>query len=653
VKQLILLLAGTASLFAYIPTPIDGPAHRRTDYAGILFLVNQNIAAGMNNADGKTWITADSAPLDAIKNALAVWNAVQTTAARFSPPQSTTLVYGPGDGNNVITFTDDAFTRSFAAGVLATTATQAFTNGFILDSDIFFSPYQVFSTNLATGTYDLQGVLTHELGHSLGANHTNILSASMYLSTPMQDGRQRNLAPDDVAFVSTTYPAPGGTGFGSITGTATVSGVPLLGGALAAVDPFTGVTVGGLSSVNDGTFTVQVPPGNYFLYVEPIDPLTLYSTAMTTTSFQPTFAGGNVQPTLFEVKSGASVSTSINAAAGLSSLHVPFMAIGGAGKTGDYSGLYYASALSASSGQSVDVIFGSPTGGTIAESNIIAIGPATIRPGSLRRDGGLVLSDGSPVYRFTLDIPAFTATTYETLVFQSGTSTLTRSGVLTLTRPQAVNAGSFLGGPVAPGEILSYFGSGIGPATAAGNGGFDANGQLPGTLAGVTANFDQTPAPLFYVSDSQINLQVPYEISGKSQANLTIVYNGTLVVSSTLSVARSAPGIFVVTNADGSVNDANNPVTTGGTLVIYGTGSGVTTGSPRTGAAAPPNSTVPAVVTINGQAVTPTYSGLTPGSVGLTQVNVVIPAGTPTGNAIPLQYTVNGTATQTVNVAIR
>jgi len=281
------------------------------------------------------------------------------------------------------------------------------------------------------------------------------------------------------------------------------------------------------------------------------------------------------------------------------------------------------------------------------------IGPATLRPGSLRRDGNLTLTDGTPIYRFTLDIPPLTATSYVTLVYKNGTDIITRSGVLILSRPQAVNAGSFLGGAVAPGEILSFFGSGLGPATPASNGGFGSNGQLPGTLAGVTASFDQTPAPLFYVSDSQINLQVPYEVSGQTSTLMTISYNGTAVGKSTLSVAKSAPGIFVVTNAEGSVNGPNSPVSVGGTLVIYGTGAGVTTGSPRTGAAAPPNSTIPTTVTIAGQTVTPAFAGLTPGSVGLTQVNVVIPAGIAPGNAIPLQFSMNGASTQTVDIAVR
>ena len=657
----MLFLASAWHLFAYVPLPVDAPPRHLGNFSSIVFLANQNIAPGMLNADGKVWITADSSPMDAINGAIGAWNAVSTTAAHFAAVQTTSLTYQAGDSNNVIVFTDDAFTRSFSAGILALTASYSFTEGTIVDSDILFNPTIQYSTNQAPGTYDIQGILTHELGHALGANHTSILSAAMFFSTGMQDTHQRTISPDDAAFVSTLYPAANGNGYGTITGTATISGTPLLGGALTAVDPITGITIGGLTSVTDGSFSIHAPPGNYFLYVEPGGNLNLYTYCQSnpsapcptiSTSFQSAFAGGNTQPTLLQVQSGESVSATITASAGLTPLNLPFMAIGGAGLTGDYRGNFYPTELTISSGQSVDLIFGSPIPGTLTENNLQVIGPATLRPGSLRKEDIGTLN-GSPIYRFTLDVPPLTSNSAATLVFRNGSDILTRSGVLTLTRPQSVNAASFIGGSVAPGEILSYFGSGLGPSTPSSNAGFDSGGQLPGTLAGVSATFGQAPAPLFYVSDTQINLQVPYEVSGQQQTLMTITYNGAVVAKSTLSVAKSAPGIFVVTNPDGSVNGPNAPASIGGTLVIYGTGAGVTTGLLRTGAAAPPNSTIPATATLGGQSVTPVYSGLTAGSVGLTQVNIIVPPGTTPGNDIPLTFSVNGAVTQTVSVAVR
>jgi uncharacterized protein (TIGR03437 family) len=651
----VLLLAMATSATAYVPNPIDGPAHHRTDYSNIQFLANQNIAPGLTNADGKVWITADSAPLDAINGAVASWNGIPTTAVHFAPVQSTSLSYSISDGNHVITFADDAFTRSFTNGIVAITQTAFFIDGSIFDTDIFFSPFAQFSTTNAPGTYDLQAVVTHELGHSLGANHTNILSATMYFQTSPQDNHATALTADDAAFVSALYPLATSSGYGTLSGTATISGAPLFGGAITAVDPNTGITVGGFTSLTDGSFSIQVPQGGYYVYVESAGNLALYSLNQPTlsTSFEPAFAGGNSQPSYLQVDAGANVTVNINAAAGVSPIRVPLGAISIAGGSKDYAGTINTGPFVISSGQSVDFLFGNPLSGTLAESNLQIIGPATLRPGSLRQDAGLVLSDGSAVYRFTLDIAPLAANSSATLVIRSGTDILTRSGVFALTRPQSVNAASFHGGAVTPGEILSFFGSHLGPASAANNGGFDANGQLPTSLAGITVTFDQTQAPLFYASSNQINLQVPYQVANQSSTLMTVFSSGTTIGTFTLSVAKAAPGIFVVTNADGSVNGPNAPASVGSVLVIYGTGSGVTTGLVRTGAAAPANSTVPATVTVGGQTFPADYSGLTAGSVGLTQVNVTLPAGTPSGSAIPLHVTVNGVTTQDVTIAVR
>jgi len=76
------------------------------------------------------------------------------------------------------------------------------------------------------------------------------------------------------------------------------------------------------------------------------------------------------------------------------------------------------------------------------------------------------------------------------------------------------NSASLLPGPLAPGEIFSIFGQGIGPQTAA-TGAFDATGMLSTAVSGVQVLFNGTPAPLYYVQSQQINAQVPYEVAGQ------------------------------------------------------------------------------------------------------------------------------------------
>src|SRR5438270_97993 len=111
-KRLLLTFAFSLCCWGYVPNPIGGTPLHRLDFATVQFMANSGIAAGIQTSDGKVWITADSSPLDALKNALQTWNGVATSAARFAPLQMTGLGYG-NDGSHVITFADDPFTRSF------------------------------------------------------------------------------------------------------------------------------------------------------------------------------------------------------------------------------------------------------------------------------------------------------------------------------------------------------------------------------------------------------------------------------------------------------------------------------------------------------------------------------------------------------------
>jgi uncharacterized protein (TIGR03437 family) len=658
VKRLGLLAAAfSATAFAYIQGIPDTVPFHRPDYGNIQFLVNQNIAAGLKNASGTVWITADSDPLSAIAASFATWNAVTTTSAHFAPTQPTAAVDNPKDGQNVISFTDDNQTLDLLGGALAFTVVSYQGDGTITDTDIIFSPNYTFSTTNAPGAYDLQSVLTHELGHSLGADHTGILGATMFQYTQAGDTHQRALSPDDIAFVGAVYPPIGGTGYGILSGYATLSGAPLPGGLITAVDPSTGITIGGFSSVVDGGFSIQAPPGNYYVYVEPmgqvIAPGNLYMNPLTNVdeAFESTFVGGNAQPTLVPVAGGVTASVSLAATPGTTALTYPYIAFGAAGALGDLTGSISHFPPPVSSGQAVDLIFSNPGIGSITEANIQLLGPATLRKGSLRQDI-ISLTGGTAIYRFTLDIPPLAANAMETIVFRNGADILTESGILTLTRPQAVNAASYQGGAVAPGEILSFFGNQLGPVAPLSNAGFDSTGKLPASLGNVSITFDKVPAPLFYVSGQQVNLQVPYEVAGKSSTLMTFSYNGSQVLNSTLTVASAAPGIFVVTNADGSANTATNSCPVGGIIVLYGTGGGVA-GTAATGSPSPTGATVPALVTINGKSAAPVFAGLTSGSVGLMQINVAIPAGTPTGTSVPVQVGINGSSSQKVYVWVR
>jgi len=217
------------------------------------------------------------------------------------------------------------------------------------------------------------------------------------------------------------------------------------------------------------------------------------------------------------------------------------------------------------------------------------------------------------------------------------------------------NAASYSTGAVSPGEIVSLFGTNLGPATGVGLQ-VAPNGQsIAKTLGGVQALFDNVPAALTYASAVQVNAVVPYGVSGNAQTVVQVVYQGAASNSLTIPVQPSTPAIFTLSatgqgggailNQDLSVNGPNNPAARGSIVAIYCTGGGVTdppsvdasiTGTPL------PNLTLPVSVAIGGVAAPPVpYAGGAPGAVaGLTQINVMVPSGVTPGAAVPVMVTI-------------
>jgi uncharacterized protein (TIGR03437 family) len=236
-----------------------------------------------------------------------------------------------------------------------------------------------------------------------------------------------------------------------------------------------------------------------------------------------------------------------------------------------------------------------------------------------------------------------------------------------LAASNVVNAASFASGPVAPGEIISLFGSGIGPATpafAAPVGGAFA----PNTLAGVHVTFDGVPAPLLYASAGQVNAVVPYSVAGKSATQLQLEYLGALSSPVMLAVAATDPGIFslqssgkgpgAILNArDESVNSSANPAARGDWVSIYATGAGIMSPASPDGwlTSALAQTAASVGVTIGGLPCQINYAGAAPGYVsGLLQINARIPAGVTPGPTIPVQITIGNTSSQAaITLAVR
>ncbi len=229
------------------------------------------------------------------------------------------------------------------------------------------------------------------------------------------------------------------------------------------------------------------------------------------------------------------------------------------------------------------------------------------------------------------------------------------------------NAASFDPGPVAPGEFVTIFGTGLGPTTPVGLQ-LTASGTVAATLGGTQVFFDNIAAPMIYSSSGQVSAIVPYEVARKFSTQLTVEFEGTVSVSQQIRVIDSSPGIFVadasgqgaIINQDGTPNSIHNGAAPGSIVSIYATGEGQTEPPGADGAingnALPlPKPHLAVSVEINGETAEVQYAGAAPGqAAGLLQVNAKIPADVPRGTSVPVTITVGAATSQAgVTVAIR
>jgi len=229
-----------------------------------------------------------------------------------------------------------------------------------------------------------------------------------------------------------------------------------------------------------------------------------------------------------------------------------------------------------------------------------------------------------------------------------------------------VNAASFQQGAVSPGEIVTIFGSALGPSSLVGSH-VNAGGALDPMIGATRVLFDGFPAAMIYTSSQQVSAIVPYELYGRTSTTtqVQVEYQSVPSTPVTLNVVPSAPAIFTFSssgqgpaaalNQDGSYNLQNNGAEPGSIIVLYATGEGQTSPAGVDGLLA--NSVYPAPllavgISFGGENAQVVYAGAAPTlAAGLMQVNAVLPADLPRGSAIPVVLTV-GTAQSQQGVTI-
>jgi len=205
-------------------------------------------------------------------------------------------------------------------------------------------------------------------------------------------------------------------------------------------------------------------------------------------------------------------------------------------------------------------------------------------------------------------------------------------------------------------RIATVFGDGLATTIAGAS-----SLPLPFSLNGTSVTIGGFRCPLYYVSPTQINLQVPVEV-GPGLSTVTVNNNGQ-IASSMFRVTTALPGIFttdgslaILLNRTNALLNEINPAAPGEIDTMYYTGIGTITNNPGTGGVASGNplsqSTSTVSLTVDGLPAEILFNGLAPGFVGLGQLNFRIPSGTLSGDSIPVVLTIDGTASKTVLISV-
>lgn len=214
-----------------------------------------------------------------------------------------------------------------------------------------------------------------------------------------------------------------------------------------------------------------------------------------------------------------------------------------------------------------------------------------------------------------------------------------------------VNAADLSGG-IAPGGLITVFGSQLSPVNLA-----TSEIPLPTALADSCLTVNGLPVPILFVSPNQLNAQMPFETVG----NVSMILRTPGGSSDTfnLQVIPNAPSVFhsgvagpntdiptVIRNTNGELVTDSDPIHKNDILVIFLTGMGATAPAVPTGMPAPLNPLAVALtkptVTIGDTQLGLLYFGLAPGEVGVYQINVQVPSNVKSGLDMPLTISQGG-----------
>ncbi len=211
---------------------------------------------------------------------------------------------------------------------------------------------------------------------------------------------------------------------------------------------------------------------------------------------------------------------------------------------------------------------------------------------------------------------------------------------------------------ISPGSLISIYGTNLASTLAQAD-----SATLSTSMLDVNAvMFGTIKAPLKFVFGSQINAQVPWGVP-PGTSNVVVIRNGVSSAAYPASITAFSPTVYdfnpleqaIAVNSDGTIAGptpnilgalASHPATAGDGIFFYASGLG---GLDK----APPADGVNSLdtlrktaneltVRVGGVAAKVDFAGLSPEFTGVYQVNIVIPQGAPTGNAVPITMSIGG-----------
>ncbi|HKY30961.1 MAG TPA: matrixin family metalloprotease [Candidatus Polarisedimenticolia bacterium] len=220
--------------------------------------------------------------LAAVSRAFGHWEGVGSSKVAFKKGADQAIQVANNDGINAIYWAEDVRTiiggtqtnvSTFVSITPVFKVTAGAAKGMILDANIVLNGRQetwTMNPEAVPDSWDIEGVLTHEIGHFIGLDHSPALASAMGPRFLPGEARQRQLDPDDLAGATALYPEPGFASWGGIEGLVGRP-APVFGALVHVLDGSGRLIQSSITGTNGAYSAPGLPDGDYDVYVEPID----------------------------------------------------------------------------------------------------------------------------------------------------------------------------------------------------------------------------------------------------------------------------------------------------------------------------------------------------------------------------------------------